>query len=386
LKLAPPSRRVTVKPVHVSFRTLRAWLAVNPKAARGAPLSAQVIVAAMRFARDKFFKAYRQQFGALEYSFQTEGLNALLDAMSADAKLTDVRVAAYMLATVHHECQKPFDKIWKPTWQPVEEQGKGRGRKYAKSYPVSRHDAVKAAVYYGRGYVQLTWLDNYRKAGAAVGVDLVNYPEKALEPAVAYLCLAEGLRRGWYGSKITTHINATKCDYFNARRCVNIIDKAAQIAANAEKFEHVLRTSLTQDDQPHEMMAADDAPELTTPSPAAQPGEIAPVPVTDATPQATDVAPMALSPDVAQVPAIQTDHSSSKKSARVMVGTATAAVVTYLQSNFSDAIAKLKEVRDAIGGGMLIKLLLAAAIIAAVFYYIVPTVQGRREKRKAVKS
>lgn len=39
--------------------------------------------------------------------------------------------------------------------------------------------------YYGRGYIQLTWKDNYRAAGLALGVDLVSNPDLALDPAIS---------------------------------------------------------------------------------------------------------------------------------------------------------------------------------------------------------
>lgn len=42
----------------------------------------------------------------------------------------------------------------------------------------------------GRGYVQLTWKENYDKYGKAIGVDLVNNPDMALEPETAAKILA----------------------------------------------------------------------------------------------------------------------------------------------------------------------------------------------------
>lgn len=49
--------------------------------------------------------------------------------------------------------------------------------------------------YYGRGYIQLTEYDNYRIYGDAIGEDLVNNPDLALEPEIATKILAEFFKR-----------------------------------------------------------------------------------------------------------------------------------------------------------------------------------------------
>ncbi len=44
--------------------------------------------------------------------------------------------------------------------------------------------------FYGRGYVQLTWRDNYALYGQMIGEDLVTTPDRALQPDVAAKLLA----------------------------------------------------------------------------------------------------------------------------------------------------------------------------------------------------
>jgi hypothetical protein len=44
--------------------------------------------------------------------------------------------------------------------------------------------------YYGRGFIQLTWLDNYKAYGDALKVDLVKNPNLALNPKIAARILA----------------------------------------------------------------------------------------------------------------------------------------------------------------------------------------------------
>lgn len=80
-----------------------------------------------------------------------DGLPSLLEQMTAAQINTPPRIAAF-LATLAHE--SGFE------------------------YNIKQRGAT--AVYAGRGYIQLTRVDNYRAAGAWLGVDLVASPDLAM--------------------------------------------------------------------------------------------------------------------------------------------------------------------------------------------------------------
>jgi hypothetical protein len=125
---------------------------------------------------------------------------------------------AYVLATVEHETNFTF--------KPVEEAYylKPRSRQMA-------HLRTKPYFpYYGRGYVQLTHKFNYEKYTRKLGTDLVSNPDKVMEPNIALFILVDGMLLGEFTSKkLGTYVNGSKTDFFNARRVINGIDKAAEI-------------------------------------------------------------------------------------------------------------------------------------------------------------
>ena len=126
---------------------------------------------------------------------------------------------------------------------PIEEYGKGRGRKYGQNIDIdgSRYKGLPH-IYYGRGYVQLTWLTNYKRAGDKICMDLVNHPELALNPTYAAQIMIAGMREGWFtGKKLSDYIKNGKVDYVGARRIINGTDKAQLIAGYAKQFESALR-------------------------------------------------------------------------------------------------------------------------------------------------
>lgn len=193
----------------------------------------------MTLDHQKWIAAYSAAYGHID-PVKQQNIERLLSALEADAAVTDVRWAAYMLATVKHECAD--------RWSPVEEFGKGAGRPYGEPVRVVSSDGQSHLnTYYGRGYVQITWKDNYARLGTAIGVNdqLVIFPEKALDPSTAYRIMSEGMRRGLFtGRKLGDYINDHRCDYRFARQIINGLDQADRIAAYSNTLETILQQSV----------------------------------------------------------------------------------------------------------------------------------------------
>ena len=193
----------------------------------------------MKIDRQKFYTYHRKHFGRLKQK-QVEYLELILNFIEQKYDFsanmyrdTKIEQLAYILATVKHETGH--------TYKPLEEWGKGRLRKYGKAVgPYNKK-------YYGRGYVQLTWLFNYKKQSVKHGTDFVRYPEKALEPEHAWKILVGGMQDGDFtGKRLEDYIRPGLKNYRHARKIVNGMDKAKRIAHYAEKFEAILESCLTE--------------------------------------------------------------------------------------------------------------------------------------------
>jgi putative chitinase len=173
---------------------------------------------------------------------EVNGCNAVLSAMEG----APLSWTAYALATAYHETAS--------TMQPIKEYG---GASYfTRMYDVSgarpqlalqngNACAGDGPKYCGRGYVQLTWKNNYAKAAQECGVDLVAYPDKALDPTIAAKVMRRGMTEGWFtGKSFSSYLpvagRATSGQFFFARHIINGSDKAQQIAAHAIEFQRAL--------------------------------------------------------------------------------------------------------------------------------------------------
>lgn len=190
--------------------------------------------------RKAFFDAYRAAWGPLKQP-QVSGLEDLLGRLEEDAEVTNIRHAAYMLATVKHECAD--------TWAPIIE--RGAPAYFDKYEPGTRlglqlgnREKGDGIRYKGRGYVQITGRANYAKLGELLGIGdaLVKSPLLALDPGIAYRIMSGGMRNGLFtGRKLADFIAGPLCDYIGARRIINGLDCAERIAGYAQAFERVLQ-------------------------------------------------------------------------------------------------------------------------------------------------
>lgn len=173
---------------------------------------------------------------------EVEGCNAILAACAA----WPLAHVAYALATAYHETAG--------TMQPIKELG---GADYLRRlYDIEGRDPARAKAmgnvrpgdgqrYCGRGYVQLTWAANYRRAQDEMGVPLVDKPDLAMLPTNAGRILEAGMREGWFTGKKLAHYlppngAARRQAFTDARRIINGTDKAEKIAEHALDFQEAL--------------------------------------------------------------------------------------------------------------------------------------------------
>ena len=141
--------------------------------------------------------------------------------------------AAYALATSSWETNMTMHPVKEAYW--LSEDWRKRNLRY---YP-----------WYGRGLVQVTWEDNYRKMGKELGVDFIVNPNLMLEWEYALPALFVGMEKGLYtGKDLDDYVDGIDesdaedlREYTNARRIVNGTDRAVDIAKRAIIFEHGLR-------------------------------------------------------------------------------------------------------------------------------------------------
>ena len=184
----------------------------------------------MKFNRTVLFDGLRREFGKLD-GVQQSVVAAVVDEFER-RDLSNVRWLSYMLATAWGECK----------WKPVREIGRGKGKKYGKP--------VNGKAYYGRGLVQLTWLQNYEKMGALLNLPLVSDPDLALTVPAAVAIMFEGMIGGHFtGKKLDDCFNENSNDPMRARAIINGKDKALQFLKWHLRILDVLHNAVIVEDE-----------------------------------------------------------------------------------------------------------------------------------------
>ncbi len=132
---------------------------------------------------------------------------------------------AYILATLAWETNHTFMPIEEAYW-------------LTKDWHM-KHLYPKYGMYWGRGYVQLTWKANYEKFAPLVHSDLINEPDLAKYPPYAMKILVLGMRDGLFtGHSLAHHTDKRgNLDFVRARNIVNGSDKAHIIASMAQEYK-----------------------------------------------------------------------------------------------------------------------------------------------------
>jgi predicted chitinase len=170
----------------------------------------------------KLFAGIRKIFGKLSQK-QVDSVNAILDAMASYPKTIKKADLAYIIATAYHESRlTPVREGFAKTDKAA--------RRIVRKRPYGAQ--VNGHVYYGRGFVQLTWRSNYVKMEQVLGVPLDDNPDLALEPETAAKILVYGMMDGLFtGKKLHDYKS-----FYHMRRVVNGLDKAGLIAGYAKKL------------------------------------------------------------------------------------------------------------------------------------------------------
>lgn len=177
--------------------------------------------------RKSFYDSFRINFGNIKQG-QVNGFEAIFNV--ADKLNTDTHYLAYMLATAYHETAS--------TMQPIEEYGKGKTRPYGKKQKMNGANYSDTdQIFYGRGFVQLTWYENYQKASNKLGHDFLHNASDVMQMDYATRIMFIGMAEGWFtGRKLSDYFNSSKKDALNARKIINGLDCADKIKGYYNKF------------------------------------------------------------------------------------------------------------------------------------------------------
>jgi predicted chitinase len=179
---------------------------------------------------DKLYSDYKSQGKKTEFP---DSLKKVLEFASKDKKINSINHLAYLLATAKIESDYSLER-WesdyvcgkagvkykdKPCQSAINYYCSTKGGK--QDYCSGKPKDKRGLPYFGRGLIQITWKENYKKYGDKIGVNLVDNPEKVFIPENSYNVAVAFLTEKKGSSKKSTFDWVDEGNLTQARKSVN---------------------------------------------------------------------------------------------------------------------------------------------------------------------
>jgi len=169
-----------------------------------------------------------------------EGFNAIFDAWDKRGAGLDVGGLAYAFATAWHETGAMMQPV-REGFAKSDAGAIAAVTKYCAKQGIKNYAAPDVGTgksYYGRGYVQLTFADNYKTMGKTLGLAdaLFKDPDKVLDPEIGADILVAGMVGGLFRpakGPITKYFTADTHNWLDARDMING-DKNVKLKGNTK--------------------------------------------------------------------------------------------------------------------------------------------------------
>jgi hypothetical protein len=179
---------------------------------------------------DELISDYKSQGGITKFP---NSLKKILEFASKDNNINSINHLAYLLATAKIESDYSLER-WeadyvcgdagvkynkKPCDSAINYYCSTKGGK--QDYCAGKPKDKNGLPYFGRGLIQITWQDNYKKYGDKIGVNLVDNPEKIFIPENSYNVAVAYLNDKRGSAKKSTFDWVDAGDLTQARKSVN---------------------------------------------------------------------------------------------------------------------------------------------------------------------
>jgi hypothetical protein len=192
----------------------------------------------MAIKRKEFYQGYRRFFRPTLSQSEVDGYEAMFDYWDSSG-LTDLRWLAYAIATAYHET----GELMEPVREGFCDTDACSIRAVTRLFDdgiigvnYSLPDPETGKSYFGRGLVQITFPDNYKRLGDEIGKDLYNNPDLVLDLKTSVEILFKGMEKGLFTGLSFADLFNSSTDWTHARKIINGMDKANLIADYAQDF------------------------------------------------------------------------------------------------------------------------------------------------------